>query len=240
MALRSSIEWTQSTWNPVTGCSKVSPGCLHCYAERLSYRLKRMGNARYASGFRVTLHDDLLQLPSRWREPRLVFVNSMSDLFHEAIPFEFIQSVFSTIQATPWHTFQVLTKRATRLAEVAAKLPWPDNLWIGVSVEKQDYVWRADCLRSLPTLVRFISCEPLLGSIKLPLQDIRWVIAGGESGPEARQMDLDWARSLRDQCLAAGVPFFLKQLGGAVDKRGREQAILDGRLWREMPRNHSR
>lgn len=235
MASNSSIEWTQATWNPVTGCTKVSPGCKHCYADRLAHRLKAMGNPRYVRGFEVTLHEDLIYLPLRWRQPLLIFVNSMSDLFHEVVPLDFIQSVFTTMRSAHWHTFQILTKRAERLAEIAPFLPWSQNIWMGVSIERQDYVWRIDYLRQVPAAVKFLSCEPLLGPLDLDLSAIDWVIVGGESGPGARPMNLDWARSIREQCQAVGVPFFLKQLGGVVDKHGKEHALLDGRLWREMP-----
>ena len=235
MSSTTSIEWTNSTWNPVTGCTRVSVGCDNCYAERLAKRLKCMGNPRYTHGFQVHLHNDLLTLPLKWKKPRLIFVNSMSDLFHEKVPFDFIKSVFVTIQSTSQHTFQILTKRAKRLAEISDSLPWPDNLWIGVSIENQSAVWRADYLRQVPASIKFISFEPLLGYLQLSLDDIRWVIVGGESGPYARPMDLDWARSLRDQCNEANVAFFLKQLGGTKDKRGDNRAILGGRLWKELP-----
>ncbi len=236
MAGTSSIEWTQATWNPVTGCTKVGPGCGHCYAERMAHRLQAMGNPRYAHGFDVTLHHDLVDLPLRWRQPRVIFVNSMSDLFHEAVPVSFIQSVFATMRTAHEHVFQILTKRAERLATLAPALPWPENVWMGVSVERQDYVWRVDCLRQVPSAVRFLSCEPLLGPLQLDLGAVDWVIVGGESGPKARPMDLIWTRSLRDQCQSSGVAFFLKQLGGAMDKRGKEKALLDGTLCREFPR----
>lgn len=235
MAGASRIEWTNATWNPVTGCTKVSPGCKHCYAERMARRLTLMGNPRYANGFRVTLHPDLLSVPLAWRAPRVIFVNSMSDLFHPAVPGEFIEQVFATMEEAHWHTFQVLTKRPERVVALAADLPWPANVWMGVSVESQRYAWRVDRLRQVPARVRFLSCEPLLGPLRLDLNGIDWVIAGGESGPGARPMELDWARSVRDQCAAAGVGFFLKQLGGIVNKRGHDLAVLDGRLWRAMP-----
>ena len=235
MALASSIEWTQATWNPVTGCNKVSPGCKHCYAERLARRLQAMGNPRYANGFAVTLHPDLVDLPLRWQRPKLVFVNSMSDLFHERVPLPFISQVFDTMATARWHVFQILTKRAERLACVAPHLKWPPNAWMGVSVECQDYVRRVDLLRKVPAAVRFLSCEPLLGPITLDLHGISWVIVGGESGPHARPMAMEWAQSIRDQCVAANVPFFLKQLGGAIHKRGKDEARLDGRLWHQMP-----
>ncbi|MDI7277069.1 MAG: phage Gp37/Gp68 family protein [Anaerolineae bacterium] len=235
MAGSTSIEWTEATWNPVTGCTAVSTGCKHCYAERMALRLKAMGNRRYARGFQVTLHHDLLDLPLRWRQPRVIFVNSMSDLFHEAVPFPFIESVFATMEAAHWHVFQILTKRAERLGELAGLLPWPPNVWMGVTVERQDCAWRVECLRRVPAAVRFLSCEPLLGPLDLDLAGIHWVIVGGESGPGARAMDLGWVRTLRAQCQMAEVPFFLKQLGGALDKRGGQRALLDGVLWREAP-----
>lgn len=234
MADHSGIEWTEATWNPVTGCSKVSPGCRFCYAERLAKRLRAMGQPRYRNGFAVTLQPDTLTLPLRWRTPRLIFVNSMSDLFHRAVPTEYIQQVFATMQEASWHSFQVLTKRAERLADVASQLPWPANVWMGVSVESADYTWRIRHLQRVPAAVRFLSVEPLLGPIRrLPLAGIRWVIVGGESGPGARPMKATWVRSLRDQCAAHQVPFFFKQWGGVWKKRhGRE---LDGRTWDELP-----
>lgn len=194
-----------------------------------------MGNPRYTRGLRVTLHPDLVDLPLKWREPRTIFVNSMADLFHETVPVSFIQSVFATMQVANWHVFQILTKRAARLAEIAPSLPWPSNVWMGVSVERQDYTWRVDYLRGLRAAVRSLSCEPLLGPLQLDLREIHWVIVGGESGPGARPMDLAWAGTIRDQCHAANVPFFLKQLGGTRDKRGHDQALLEGQLWRKMP-----
>ncbi|HET9015916.1 MAG TPA: phage Gp37/Gp68 family protein [Thermomicrobiaceae bacterium] len=235
MAGPSQIEWTQATWNPVTGCTKVSQGCKHCYAERMAKRLQAMGSARYRRGFRVTQHPDLLDAPIHWRKPKLIFVNSMSDLFHERVPLDFIQRVYATMEQADWHVFQVLTKRSERLAAVAPELPWPGNVWMGVSVERQDVVKRVDYLREVPAAVRFLSCEPLLGPLALDLTGIDWVIVGGESGPKARPMDLDWARSIRDGCQRASVPFFFKQLGGVVDKRGHDRALLDGRTWHEMP-----
>lgn len=235
MGKGSSIEWTQDTWNPVTGCTKVSAGCAHCYAERMAKRLQVMDNPRYQHGFDVALHYDLLRLPLLQRRPRTIFVNSMSDLFHERIPLEFIKHVFATMTAAPWHTFQVLTKRSRRLAQVAAELNWPANVWMGVTVESQEYVWRVDDLRRVPASVRFLSCEPLLGPLNLDLQSVHWVIVGGESGPRARPMDEAWARSLKDQCEAASVPFYFKQWGGKVGKRGKDEAVLDGRLWRSKP-----
>jgi len=234
MATTSKIEWTEMTWNPVTGCTKVSEGCRHCYAERMAARLQAMGNERYIAGFEMTLHYDLIDVPRRWQRSRVVFVNSMSDLFHERVPLSFIQRVFETMCSCPQHTFQVLTKRSRRLVKVARVLPWPRHIWIGVSVENQSEVHRIHDLIAVPAEVRFLSCEPLLGPIdELPLDGISWVIVGGESGPGARPMAKAWAESVRKQCRSAGVPFFFKQWGGArKDLNGRE---LNGRTYDEMP-----
>jgi protein gp37 len=234
MGDKSAIEWTDATWNPLTGCTKISPGCKHCYAERLAARLRLMGNPRYRNGFDVTLHPDQLTLPLRWRDSKRIFVNSMSDLFHEAVPEEFIRQVFETMVRAHWHTFQILTKRAERLAELAPRLPWPANVWQGVSVENSQHTWRIACLQKVPAAVRFLSIEPLLGPIEdLPLNGIGWVIVGGESGPHYRPIKRAWVRGIRDQCMAAGIPFFFKQWGGQTPKsRGR---LLDGRMWNEMP-----
>ena len=222
------------TWNPVTGCTKVSQGCKHCYAERMAKRLKAMGTDRYKNGFKVTLHHDLIDLPRKWKKPRLIFVNSMSDMFHEKIPLKFIKQVFKTIEECPQHTFQVLTKRSERLAHLAEKLEWPDNLWMGVSIEDERVIQRVHDLRTVPAAVRFLSCEPLIGPLDaLPLDGIHWVIVGGESGPKARPMDAEWARSIRAQCFDADVKFFFKQWGGVrKHSTGRE---LDGRFYDEMP-----
>jgi len=234
MATNSTIEWTEMTWNPVTGCSKVSEGCRHCYAERMAKRLKAMGNARYARGFDVTLHEDLVDLPLRLRRPRVIFVNSMSDLFHESVPTDFIQRVFATMEACPQHTFQVLTKRSGRLRELAALLPWPPNVWMGVSVEDARVLGRIGDLQRAPAAVRFLSCEPLIGPMDdLPLGGIAWVIVGGESGPGARPMAKGWVQSIRRQCRRQGVQFFFKQWGGVrKHMAGRE---LNGRTYDEMP-----
>ncbi len=235
VAQNSSIEWTDSTWNPVTGCTKISPGCKHCYAERMAIRLAGMKQPRYRNGFEVTLQPDLIRLPLGWRQPRVIFVNSMSDLFHEDVPEWFIAEVFDTMVAAHWHTFQILTKRADRLAEIAARLPWPINVWVGVSVESPRYVYRIERLRSVPAAVRFLSIEPLLTPIRsLPLADIDWVIVGGESGPGARPMHPDWVREILDDCVTKGVPFFFKQWGGT--RKNRTGRTLDGRTWDEMPR----
>lgn len=235
MAARSSIEWTESTWNPVTGCNKISPGCKHCYAERMAMRLKAMGQPNYARGFELTLQAHALDLPLHWRKPQTIFVNSMSDLFHEDVPVWFIEQVFDVMRRASWHRFQVLTKRSARLLELSARLHWEPQIWMGVSVESADYLFRVADLRRTGARIKFLSLEPLLGSLPtLCLSGIDWVIAGGESGPGARRMDPCWVRDVRDQCLAEGVPFFFKQWGGVNKRRaGRE---LDGRLWEEMPR----
>lgn len=234
MGDKSAIEWTDATWNPVTGCSKVSPGCKNCYAERLAARLKAMGNPRYANGFDVTLHWDQLTLPLRWKQPKKIFVNSMSDLFHEEVPDDFIIRAFEIMEQAHWHRFQILTKRAERLAELAPRLPWPKNVWQGVSVENTDYTWRIEYLLQVPAIVRFLSVEPLLGPIhNLQLKGISWVIVGGESGPNYREVEADWVREIRDQCVQAKVPFFFKQWGGIRSKTGGRR--LDRRFWNEMP-----
>ena len=234
MADKSSIEWTEATWNPTTGCTKISLGCKHCYAERMALRLQAMGNPKYANGFRLTLHEDALDIPLHWKKPRKIFVNSMSDLFHEDIPLDFIRRVFQTMQQADWHIFQILTKRAERLAELAPRLPWLPHIWIGVTVEERRYTWRIDLLRTVPAAVRFLSLEPLLGPLPgLNLEGIHWVIVGGESGPRARPMRPEWVVDIRDQCLAAGVPFFFKQWGGVHRKRAGR--MLEGRTWDQMP-----
>lgn len=234
MAANSSIEWTDATWNPVTGCDKISPGCAHCYAERLAVRLKAMGVRNYSKGFRLTLHEEALHLPLRWKKPQMIFVNSMSDLFHADIPEEFIQRAFSTMNEAHIHRFQILTKRSSRLKELGPKLRWGRNIWVGVSVENNAYRSRIDDLRSVPAAVRFLSLEPLLGPLpELDLDGVDWVIVGGESGPGARPLEEKWVRSVRDQCLEQEVPFFFKQWGGPKKKaRGR---TLEGRTWSQMP-----
>lgn len=234
MGDKSAIEWTDATWNPVTGCSKVSPGCKNCYAERLAVRLQAMGNPRYANGFQLTLHEDQLTLPLRWKQPRKIFVNSMSDLFHEDVPDDFIMKAFRIMGEAHWHRFQILTKRAKRLGELAERLPWPGNIWQGVSIESIEYTWRIEHLLKVPATVRFLSIEPLLGPIpRLPLQGIAWVIVGGESGPNYRPVEANWVRGIRDQCINAKVPFFFKQWGGIRSKTGGRR--LDRRFWNEMP-----
>jgi len=222
------------TWNPVTGCTKISQGCKHCYAERMARRLEAMGSDRYRNGFNVTLHPDLLDVPRRWRQARIVFVNSMSDLFHDDIPLAYIQRVFATMRDCPHHTFQVLTKRSERLAELAPQLPWPNNVWMGVSVEDARVIHRVADLQTVPAAVRFLSLEPLIGPLDaLPLEGIHWAIVGGESGPRARPLRKEWVTSIFRQCRAARVPFFFKQWGGVrKDLTGRE---LNGRIYNEMP-----
>jgi len=234
MATTSSIEWTEMTWNPVTGCEKVSQGCKHCYAERMAKRLFAMGAERYRNAFKPTLHYDLIDLPRRWKKPRVIFVNSMSDLFQEAVPLDFIRGVFSTMEACPQHTFQILTKRSERLRELGSQLPWPSNVWMGVSVEDARVIDRISDLAAVPAQVRFLSCEPLIGPLEdLPLLGIHWVIVGGESGPGARPMHPEWVESIHRQCRFNDVPFFFKQWGGVrKDVTGR---MLHGRTYDEMP-----
>lgn len=237
MATNSHIEWTEMTWNPVTGCTKISQGCKNCYAERMAKRLQAMGMARYANGFAVTLHDDLIELPRKWRQPRLVFVNSMSDLFHPDVPLAFIQRVFAVMAECPRHTFQVLTKRGERLAELAPQLRWASNIWMGVSVEDANAVERVRYLRTVPAAVRFLSVEPLIGAVgELPLDGIDWVIVGGESGPRSRPMQKEWVEDIQRQCDAANAHFFFKQWGGTrKDLTGRE---LNGVTYNAMPPRH--
>ncbi len=243
MSDKSAIEWTEATWNPTTGCDRVSAGCDNCYALALAKRLKAMGNPKYQTdgdhrtsgpGFGVAVHPDALLIPHSWKRPRLVFVNSMSDLFHAKVPMEFIQQVFSVMKDTPRHTYQILTKRAHRLARIADQLDWPTNVWMGVSVESADHFDRIHDLARVPAAVRFLSCEPLLGPLpEIPLGGVDWVIAGGESGPNARPVDAHWIRQLRDDCVSSRTPFFFKQWGGIRAKSGGRE--LDGLTWDEMP-----
>src|ERR1019366_902158 len=232
--LRSAIEWTESTWNPVTGCTKISPGCKHCYAERMAARLQAMGQKNYANGFELTLQDHAVELPLRWKKPQTIFVNSMSDLFHEDVPVDFIKRVFDVMKRAHWHRFQVLTKRSERLAKIGGEFEWASNIWMGVSIELDKYCTRASDLRRTGAHVKFLSLEPLLGPLpSLDLSGIDWVIVGGESGPGARPMDQTWVTDLRDHCTDVKVPIFFKQWGGVVKSRtGRS---LDGRTWDEMP-----
>jgi len=234
MALSSSIEWTESTWNPLTGCTKVSPGCANCYAERIALRLKAMGNPNYVNGFSITMHEDSLELPLKWRRPQTIFVNSMSDLFHETVPDEFIFRVFDVMQRADWHCFQILTKRSKRLMDIGPQLPWLPHIWMGVSVEDRGHTFRVEHLRKTGAKVKFISLEPLLESIpNLNLESIDWVIVGGESGPRARPIKESWVIDIRNQCQEKKVPFFFKQWGGVNKKKGGRE--LEGRTWDEMP-----
>ena len=243
MATRTAIEWTEVTWNPTTGCDRISDGCDNCYALTLAKRLKAMGAAKYQQdgdprtsgpGFGLAVHPEALKQPFRWRSPSVVFVNSMSDLFHARIPLDFVREVFAVIADTPQHTYQVLTKRSARLRKIADELDWPVNLWMGVSVEDASALTRMDDLRAVPAAVRFVSCEPLLGPLEeINLDGLHWVIAGGESGPRHRPIDPAWVTGLRDRCIAAQVPFFFKQWGGRTPKQGGR--LLDGQRWDQMP-----
>lgn len=231
---KSDIEWTDATWNPVTGCTKISAGCKHCYASAMAKRLQAMGQKNYANGFKLTLQPDMLLRPLSWKRPQVIFVNSMSDLFHDEVPLDYIQQVFAVMNQAHWHRFQVLTKRADRLAAVAEQLSWTPNIWMGVSVENQDVVWRVDALRQVPAHVRFLSCEPLLGPLPgLTLEGIHWVIVGGESGPTPRLMEEAWALDLLEQCQQAKVAFFFKQWGGRNKKKAGR--LLLRRTWDELP-----
>jgi protein gp37 len=228
-SINTGIEWTDKTWNPTTGCDKVSPGCTHCYAEAIT---KRFSN-NFPNGFTLTLHPERVKEPLRWRKPSRIFVNSMSDLFHKDVPLSFLQEVFNTIHQTPWHIYQILTKRHERLLELAPELNWPDNIWMGVSVENQNYIHRVDYLRKVPAKVRFLSCEPLLGSLKLDLTGIHWVIVGGESGHKYRPIEAEWVRDIQQQAKKSDVAFFFKQWGGIHPKAAGR--LLDGEIWDEMP-----
>jgi protein gp37 len=234
MANKSSIEWTESTWNPVTGCSKISPGCKNCYAERMANRLQKIGVERYKDAFELTMHPDVLDTPLSWKSPKVIFVNSMSDLFHEKIPLSFIQDTFEVMRKAHWHTFQILTKRSERLKMLAPLIEWPENVWMGVSVESQRYVYRIDHLRAVPSAVRFLSVEPLINKVdKMNLKAIDWVIVGGESGPKARKLEQEWVIHIKDICDKYSVPFFFKQWGGVRKKKtGR---LLQGQTWDSMP-----
>jgi len=235
MANHSGIEWTESTWNPLTGCTKISPGCKNCYAERMARRLKAMGQPNYVNGFKLTAHEHMLERPLNWKKPQMIFVNSMSDLFHRDAPLEFIHKVFDIMRRAWWHQFQVLTKRARRLLELNGDVDWPVNVWMGVSVENEDYIFRIDHLKQTDARIKFLSLEPLLGPLPdLDLNGLDWIIVGGESGPRARPMAEEWVTDIRDQCLAANVPFFFKQWGGVWKKRNGR--VLQGRTWDEMPR----
>ena len=234
MGLKSAIEWTESTWNPVTGCTKISPGCKFCYAEKMAARLQMMGQFNYRNGFELTLQPHMLELLLQWKRPQSIFVNSMSDLFHDDVPLTYVQQVFDVMRRASWHRFQVLTKRADRLAKLDSSIEWPANVWMGVSVENYEYVARIDCLRRTRACVKFLSLEPLLGPLPgLDLQNIDWAIVGGESGHGARPVREEWILEIRDQCRRAGVAFFFKQWGGRNKKKSGR--LLEGRTWDEMP-----
>jgi len=236
MATLSKIEWTEATWNPVTGCTKISLGCKNCYAERMARRLHAMGQDNYRNGFRPTTHDHVLDIPFAWKRPRTIFVNSMSDLFHEEVPSEFITNVFRAMRRANWHRYQILTKRSKRLLELSAQLPWEPHIWMGVSVESRQFLYRIDHLRETPAMVKFLSLEPLLGPLPdMNLKGIDWVIVGGESGPGARPLMQEWVRDIQQQCASQNVPFFFKQWGGVNKKKNGR--LLDGKIWNEMPRH---
>ncbi|OPZ86286.1 MAG: Phage protein Gp37/Gp68 [bacterium ADurb.Bin429] len=234
LADQSKIEWTEATWNPVTGCSKVSTGCQHCYAERLAHRLHAMGNPQYVNVFTPTMHEQALSLPMRWKRPRMIFVNSMSDLFHEAVSDEFILSIFNTMVTANQHHYQILTKRSERLFQLNHILPWRKHIGMGVTVESADYLYRLDHLRQTDAQLKFVSIEPMLSPLReIDLTGIDWVIVGGESGPGARPMQTEWVIEIRDKCIAAGVPFFFKQWGGV--RKSKNGRLLDGVTWDQMP-----
>lgn len=234
MAYKSKIEWTENTWNPVTGCTKISDGCLNCYACRMAHRLQRMGHAKYANGFNLALQKDCLEDPLKWKKPSLIFVNSMSDLFHEDVPIDYIKQIFSVMNQAKWHTFQILTKRAERLSELSEQFNWSDNIWQGVTVESEKYKGRIDYLRKVPASVKFISFEPLIGDIgDINLSGINWAIVGGESGINCRKIEQDWVLNIKAQCEQQNVCFYFKQWGGVNKKKnGRE---LLGKTWDDMP-----
>ncbi|MEW6237152.1 MAG: phage Gp37/Gp68 family protein [Candidatus Omnitrophota bacterium] len=234
MSDKSAIEWTESTWNPLTGCTKISPGCKYCYAERLAKRLQAMGQPNYKEGFRLSFHEEAVSIPLSWKKPRTIFVNSMSDLFHKNVQAEFIKKIFDVMNKAKRHRFQILTKRSDRLLTLNDAIAWPENVWMGVSVESDDYLFRVDHLRNTDAHIKFISFEPLLGPIpNINLKGIDWVIVGGESGPGARVMEEEWVLSIRDQCEKSGIPFFFKQWGGV--RKHRNGRMLEGRTWDEMP-----
>lgn len=238
-ATKTTIEWTESTWNPLTGCTKISPGCKNCYAERMSYRLQAMGQPNYANGFQLAMHEHVLEAPMSWRKPQMIFVNSMSDLFHEDVPDAFILRVFDVMRRAHWHQFQVLTKRSERLLEISPLIDWPSNVWMGVSVENSDYTYRINHLRQTGALTKFLSIEPLLGKItEMNLEGIHWVIAGGESGPGSRPIQEEWVVEIKNQCVVANVPFFFKQWGGVNKKKSGR--LLQGHVWDEVPESSQR
>ena len=235
MSINSSIEWTNSTWNPTSGCTKLSPGCHNCYAERMSKRLKAMGNVDYSNGFNLTTHKEKLDLPYKWRKSKTIFVNSMSDLFHENVPDDFISDTFKVMYNTNWHRYQILTKRSKRLLLLSNRINWSKNIWMGVSIENKEYLHRIDDLKQTDAFVKFISFEPLLGPIgKINLKGLDWIIVGGESGPGARIIKEAWVVELRDQCIESGISFFFKQWSGINKKKSGR--LLQGRYWNEFPK----
>ncbi|MCK5594571.1 phage Gp37/Gp68 family protein [bacterium] len=239
MASKSSIEWTESTWNPVTGCSKISPGCENCYAERMAKRLQAMGQVNYRNGFELACHEHVLELPLKWRKPQTIFVNSMSDLFHTKVSISFIKKIFNIMSEAHWHQFQILTKRAERLVDLAPHLNWPQNVWMGVTIESPSYLCRLEYLRNVPASVRFLSMEPLLNAIpKFDLSGIDWVIVGGESGPGARPIRKEWVIDIHENCKKQKVPFFFKQWGGTNKKKAGR--LLDGKIISEMPQHYAK
>jgi protein gp37 len=237
MSFESKIEWTDATWNPIRGCNKVSPGCDNCYAEAFAERFRGVENHPYELGFDIRMVPEKLDEPKKWKKSKRIFVNSMSDILHEQIPDDYILKIFEVMNECDNHVFQVLTKRSKRLSKISAKINWTPNIWMGVSIENHQYRFRSEHLAETGALIKFISAEPLLGPIEnLPLRKIDWVIVGGESGKGARKMDLEWARNLRNQCMEKSIPFFLKQLGGATDKKGGNDAKLDGKMWHQYPK----
>ncbi|MFA4967776.1 MAG: phage Gp37/Gp68 family protein [Candidatus Margulisiibacteriota bacterium] len=234
MSTNSSIEWTEATWNPITGCTKISSGCLNCYAERMAYRLKAMGQENYKDGFNLSVHEDMFDLPLKWKKPRTIFVNSMSDLFHEKLKESIILELFKVMREASWHDFQILTKRAERLDEINEKIQWPDNVWMGVTIENGDYLHRLESLKKSGARNKFLSLEPLIGPIKnIDLDGIDWVIVGGESGPFSRPIKPEWVSRIRDLCIAQNVPFFFKQWGGKNKKKNGR--LLEGKIWDQRP-----
>lgn len=233
MVRKSKIEWTESTWNPITGCTKISLGCDNCYAERMAKRLKAMNQPNYKNGFELSLHWKSVSLPLSWKKPQTIFVNSMSDLFHVKVPESFIADVFNTMTQADWHIYQVLTKRSKRLLNLNSILDWKENIWMGVSVENQDFCYRIDHLKYTDAEIKFVSFEPLLGPIEYDLSGLDWVIVGGESGPRSRRINYKWVQSLRDQCLDLNIPFYFKQWGGFNKKKNGK--MLEGKIWDQMP-----
>jgi len=234
MGQQSAIEWTESTWNPITGCTKISLGCQNCYAERMALRLKGKGSPNYRNGFKITSHQHMLNLPIKWKKSRMIFVNSMSDLFHEEVHLDFIQSVFKVMNDCPQHIFQVLTKRSERIVELNQFLSWTNNIWMGVTIEHEKYLHRMKHLKQTDAKIKFISFEPLLSSIpQIELDNIDWIIVGGESGPGSRTLNEEWVVNIKNQCLSHYIPFFFKQWGGVNKKKAGR--LLNGKEWNQVP-----